>query len=88
MEGYINARVMVEAIKRAGNKPPREGIVTALESMRKVDFGGYMLSFSATNHTGSEIVELAIIGKDGRFMHGCFIILKRLQWRAQWKQLS
>ena len=69
MEGYINARVMVEAIKRAGNKPTREGIVTALESMRKVDFGGYMLSFSATNHTGSEIVELAIIGKDGRFMH-------------------
>ena len=69
MEGYINARVKIEAIKRAGNKPPREGIVTALESMRKVDLGGYMLSVSATNHTGSEIVELAIIGKDGRFMH-------------------
>lgn len=88
MEGYINARVMVEAIKRAGNKPTREGIVTALESMRKVELGGYMLSFSATNHTGSEIVELAIIGKDGRVMHGCFIILKRLQWRVLWKQLS
>ncbi len=68
MEGYINARVMVEAIKRAGSKPTREGIVTALESMRKVDLGGYLLSFSATDHTGSEIVELTIIGKDGRFM--------------------
>ncbi len=68
MEGYINARVMVEAINRAGNKPTREGIVTALESMHKVDLGGYVLSFSATNHTGSEIVELTIIGKNGRFM--------------------
>lgn len=42
MEGYIKARVMVEAIKRAGNKPTREGIVTALESMRKVGPGGHL----------------------------------------------
>ena len=42
MEGYINARVMVDAIKRAGNNPTREGIVTALESMRKVGLGGHL----------------------------------------------
>ena len=42
IEGYIHARVKVEAIKRAGNKPTREGIVTALESMRKVGPGGHL----------------------------------------------
>ena len=42
MEGYINARVMVKAIKRAGNKPTCEGIVTSLESMRKVGLGGHL----------------------------------------------
>ncbi len=68
MEGYINARVLVDAIKRTGGKTTRESLVTALDSMRSVDYGGYLLTFSPTDHTGSEVVELSIIGKDGRFM--------------------
>lgn len=68
MEGYVNARVLVEAIKRSGPKPTREGLVAALENMRKFDLGGYIISFSPTDRTGSDIVDLTIIGKDGRFM--------------------
>jgi branched-chain amino acid transport system substrate-binding protein len=68
MEGYINARVVVEALRRAGAKPTREKVTAALESMRKLDFGGYVLSFGPTDRTGSDVVNLTIIGKDGRFL--------------------
>ncbi len=68
MEGYINARVVVEAIKRAGSNPTREGIVKALETMRKFDLGGFVVSYGPDDHSGSDTVNLTIIGRDGRFM--------------------
>jgi branched-chain amino acid transport system substrate-binding protein len=68
MEGFINAKVMVEGLKRAGPKLTREGFLRAMESMRRVDFGGLMVTYGPDDHTGSEFVELTMIGKDGRFM--------------------
>ncbi len=68
MEGFLNAKVLVEAIKRSGAKPTRESLVAALNGMSKVDFGGYIVTFSASNHTASDNVYLTIIGKDGKFM--------------------
>lgn len=46
----------------------REAFIRGLESMRKVDFGGLMVTYGPDNHTGSEFVELAMIGKDARFL--------------------
>ena len=68
MEGYVNARVVVEAIRRAGPSPSREGIVKALESMRNFDLGGFVIGFGPDDRTGSSEVNLTIIGRDGRFM--------------------
>ena len=68
MEGYVNARVVVEAIRRAGPTPSREGIVKALEGMRNFDLGGFVIRYSPDDHTGSSEVNLTIIGRDGRFM--------------------
>ncbi|MFC7516260.1 ABC transporter substrate-binding protein [Herbaspirillum sp. GCM10030257] len=68
MEGYVNAKVLVEGLRRAGPKLTREGFVRALESMQRVDFGGLMVTYGAGDHTGSEFVELTMIGKDGRFV--------------------
>ncbi len=68
MEGFINAKVIVEAIKRAGANPTREGIVKALETMRKYDMGGYVLTYGPDDRSGSDVVNLTIIGRDGRFM--------------------
>ena len=68
MEGYVNARVVVEAIRRAGPTPSREGIVKALESMRNFDLGGFVIGFGPDDRTGSSEVNLTIIGRDGRFM--------------------
>jgi branched-chain amino acid transport system substrate-binding protein len=68
MEGFVNAKVLVEGLRRAGPQPTREGFVRALESMQRHDFGGLMVTYGPDDHTGSEFVELTMIGRNGRFI--------------------
>ena len=69
LEGYISARVFAEGLRRAGKDLTRDKLITGLESMNRVDIGGYAVSFSPSNHNGSTFVDLTIIGANGRFMH-------------------
>ena len=39
----------------------------ALESLNRLDIGGMEVSFSPTDHTGLEFVDLSIVGTDGKF---------------------
>jgi ABC-type branched-subunit amino acid transport system substrate-binding protein len=68
LEGYIVAKVMVEGLKRAGKDLTREKLIAALESMNSVDIGGFTVSFSPTNHSGSKYVDLTMIGRSGKFV--------------------
>jgi ABC-type branched-subunit amino acid transport system substrate-binding protein len=68
MEGFINAKVTVEGLKRAGRDLTRERLMAALESMSKVDFDGYMVDFGRSRRQGSHYVELTVISRDGRFL--------------------
>ena len=68
MEGFIAARIMVEAIKRAGKDPTRESMVTALESLHQLDLGGFVIRFGPKNRTGNDFVELSMINKQGKFI--------------------
>jgi ABC-type branched-subunit amino acid transport system substrate-binding protein len=68
LEGYINAKVLVEALRRAGRKLTREGLVAALESMRAYDVGGLAVSYTAGNHPGSGFVDVVVVGSNGRFV--------------------
>lgn len=68
MEGYLMARTLVEGLKRAGKDLSRDKLVTALESMSSVDFGGYRLNYSATGRLGSRFVELTVIGPGGKVL--------------------
>jgi ABC-type branched-subunit amino acid transport system substrate-binding protein len=68
IEGYVNAKVLVEGLRRAGRNLTREGLVRSLESMQRVDFGGLMVTYGANDHSGSEFIELTMIGKNGRFV--------------------
>ncbi len=68
MEGFVNAKVLVEGLRRAGRNLTREGFIRALESMQRVDLGGILITYSDKDHTGSEFVELTMIGKNGRFI--------------------
>jgi branched-chain amino acid transport system substrate-binding protein len=69
LESYIGAKVLVEAIRRAGANPTREGLLKTLDSMQNFNVGGYLVDFSPSNHNGSRFVELTAIGKSGRFAY-------------------
>ncbi len=57
LEGYINARVLVEALRRAGKDLNREQFINAIESIQNYDLGiANTLSFSPTDHQGLERV--------------------------------
>jgi len=67
IEGYVSAKVLVEGLRRASPQPTRDKLRRALESMTHYDVGGLELGYSATDHTGLDYADLAIIGNDGRF---------------------
>ena len=67
LEGFAAAKVLVEGLKRAGPKPARDKIQTALESIKKLDLGGLEVNFSPDDYTGPDFADLSIIGTDGRF---------------------
>lgn len=66
IEGYIVARVIVEAVRRQGRSPTREGMTQALNSMDTFDLGGYQISYRPGQRSGSRFVELSIVTSAGR----------------------
>lgn len=67
LEGYLVARLFVEGLRKAGPHPTREGIITALESLRDADIGiGAPVAFSSSEHQASKTVWPTIIRK-GKF---------------------
>lgn len=67
VEGFVNAKVLAEGLRRAGPKPDRARLHAALESLSKFDLGGLELSYGAKEHSGLDFADLSIIGADGRF---------------------
>ena len=57
LEGYADAVVLVEALKKAGANPTRAGLVASLEGL-STDVGGLKIAYSAANHQGSHSVFL------------------------------
>jgi branched-chain amino acid transport system substrate-binding protein len=53
LEGWLNAVIVTEALRRAGPDPSRMGFIHAMESLHGWDPGiGTALEFSPTNHQG------------------------------------
>lgn len=66
IEGYIAANVIVEAVRRQGARPTREGMVAALDAMDNFNIGGYVVGFKPGMRSGSKFVELSIISAAGK----------------------
>jgi ABC-type branched-subunit amino acid transport system substrate-binding protein len=66
LEGYLDAQIVVQAMRHAGPALTRAALTKALDSMTKVDFGGVTVSFSPTDHQGLDVVYLTIL-KEGRY---------------------
>lgn len=68
LEGYVAAKVMVEALRRGGDAS-REALVRALEGLRNLDIGGFNVSFGPDNHNASSFVELTVLNKKGEIRY-------------------
>ncbi len=67
-EEFVGAKVLVEALRRAGPNPTRTKVVKALESMGSYDTGGVIVSYSPANRIGSRYVEVTVIGSTGKLL--------------------
>jgi ABC-type branched-subunit amino acid transport system substrate-binding protein len=69
LEAFIAAKVLVEAIRRAGPAPTRAQLMLALEAMSFYDTGGHVVRYSRTSRQGSSRIYLVAIGRDGALLH-------------------
>jgi branched-chain amino acid transport system substrate-binding protein len=68
LEGFISAKLFVEAIKRVGKDLTREKLIAVLESTGDVDAGGFRVKFTPENRAGSAFVDTTMIGSNGKFV--------------------
>lgn len=69
LQGYISAKFIHEAIRRAGPGTDRERLRQSNVANGNFDLGDFALNYTPRNRQGSKLVELTIIGQDGRFMY-------------------
>jgi ABC-type branched-subunit amino acid transport system substrate-binding protein len=67
-EEFLGAKVLVEALTRAGPRPTRAKVVAALETLSNLDLGGITVNYSPQNRIGSHYVEVTVIGSTGKLL--------------------
>jgi len=68
MEGYIAARIMVEALRKAGRNLTSATVTHALSQLGTVDLGGYVINV-AKGKSGSNYVDMAVVSKTGSLLN-------------------
>jgi branched-chain amino acid transport system substrate-binding protein len=66
-QGYLSARIVVDALQRTGKSLTRERLINTLQNM-SVDYGGFKVGFTPDDRHGSDFVELSIVGKNGKIL--------------------
>jgi branched-chain amino acid transport system substrate-binding protein len=65
LEGYLGARIAVEAVRRAGPVVNRERLLASLRSMGEYNLGGVYVSYTPARKKGWGGVDLTIINSAG-----------------------
>jgi ABC-type branched-subunit amino acid transport system substrate-binding protein len=68
LEGFINAKVTAEGLRRAGQKLTRAGLMSAMDSMRGYNLGGMDVTFGQGAASGSRFVELTMVNAQGKLI--------------------
>ena len=68
LEGYLTARALIEALRRAGPNPSRDSFLAGLRNT-ELSIEGMKISYRDGTHTGMSLVDLAIVTREGRFRH-------------------
>lgn len=66
-EGYVNAQVMIEALKRTGRELTRARLHATLKTM-KLRLAGMDIDFTGSSNTGSRFIEMVRVTKEGKFL--------------------
>lgn len=68
LEGFLNAKLLVEVLKRMGPSPQRSQIVPTIEQLSNIELGmGTPVSFSKDRYQGSDAIYYTTV-RDGRFV--------------------
>ena len=68
LEGYIDAKLVTEGLRRAGRALTQAGLVNAMDGMRNYNLGGMEVSFGKGATSGSRFVELTMINGQGKLI--------------------
>jgi ABC-type branched-subunit amino acid transport system substrate-binding protein len=68
LEGFVVAKITVEALKRAGPKPTRAKILKALNNMGELNLGGVYVNYTPKARNGWGVVDLTVIGVNGKLL--------------------
>lgn len=68
LEGYLNAKVVTEGLRRAGRSPTRAALVSAMDTLRGYNLGGMEVSFGQGAASGSRFVELTMVNAQGKLI--------------------
>jgi ABC-type branched-subunit amino acid transport system substrate-binding protein len=66
IEGFVAAKVFVEALRRAGKALSREAFLSAIDTLQNFNLGGWSVDFGPNKRTASHFVELTLLTPDGR----------------------
>ncbi len=68
LEGYLNAAVLAEGMRRAGVSLTRASVMSGLASIENFDLGGVKINYGRTNREGGQFVDVAVIGSRGQML--------------------
>jgi branched-chain amino acid transport system substrate-binding protein len=68
LEGYMNAAVLAEGLRRAGGSPTRASVMAGMASIENFDLGGVKINYGRTNREGGQFVDVAVIGSRGQML--------------------
>jgi branched-chain amino acid transport system substrate-binding protein len=67
LEGYINARLLIEVLKRVGPDVSRDRFIETARSLKIADFGGLGVDFTRAN-TALSFADVYVLSSSGRVM--------------------
>lgn len=65
LEAYVEAKILVEGLRRSGVAITRDALVTALESLGSYDVGGMVVTYGPGKREGSRFVDLTMVSRNG-----------------------
>lgn len=68
LEGYVNAKIVTEGLRRAGKNLTRESLIASMQGIKGLDIGGMEVSFGKGAASASRFVELTVINSQGKLV--------------------